>query len=85
VLVIDEIGKMELALPAFRRAVRAALDSPKVVLATVMARSHPWVDKLKAGDGVVLVEVTLANRQALPERILAWLSQLLGAEVPLDV
>jgi nucleoside-triphosphatase len=75
VVVIDEIGKMELFSPAFREAVLAALDGPKVVLATVMARSHPWVDKLKAGDAVTLVEVTLANRQALPERILGWLPQ----------
>jgi nucleoside-triphosphatase len=85
VVVIDEIGKMELASLAFRNAVLAALDGPKLVLATVMARSHPWVDNLKAGDGVTLVEVTLANRQVLPERILDWLSQLQGAEVPLDV
>jgi nucleoside-triphosphatase len=75
VVVIDEIGKMELVSPAFREAVLAALDGPKLVLATVMARSHPWVDRLKAGDEVTLVEVTLANRQALPERILGWLSQ----------
>ena len=79
VLVIDEIGKMELASRAFREAVLAALDGPKVVLATVMARSHPWVDRVKATTGVELVEVTLANRQALPERILGWLSQLQGA------
>lgn len=79
VVVIDEIGKMELASPAFRKAVRAALDGPKVVLATVMARSHPWVDELKAGDGVALEEVTVANRQALPGRVLAWVSQLLEA------
>lgn len=82
VVVIDEIGKMELVSPAFREAVLAALDGPKVVLATVMARSHPWVDKLKAGEGVTLVEVTLANRQALPERLLSRLSQLRGAERP---
>ena len=75
VVVIDEIGKMELVSPAFREAVLAALDGPKVVLATVMARSHPWVDRLKGRDDVMLVEVTLANREALPKRILGWLSQ----------
>ena len=75
VVVIDEIGRMELCSPAFGKAVTAALDSPKTVLATVMARSHPWVDAVKARPKVTLVEVTLANRQALPEQILHWLQQ----------
>ncbi len=85
VVVIDEIGKMELVSSAFREAVLAALDGPKVVLATVMARSHPWVDRLKARDEVTLVEVTPANRQALPERILDWLSQPQADAAPFDV
>ena len=83
VVVIDEIGKMELVSPAFREAVLVALDGPKEVLATVMARSHPWVDRLKRRDDVTLVEVTLANRQALPERILGWLSQPLADASPI--
>jgi nucleoside-triphosphatase len=87
-VVIDEIGKMELCSQAFREAVLAALDSPKTVLATVMERAtvvagratvvagpHPWVDAIKARPRVTLVEVTVANRQALPERILHWLEQ----------
>jgi len=80
-VVIDEIGKMELCSQAFCEAVLAVLDSPKTVLATVMDRAtvvagpHPWVDAIKARPRVTLVEVTLANRQALPERILHWLQQ----------
>lgn len=73
VVVIDEIGKMELFSPSFREAVLAALDSPKMVLATVMARSHPWVDAIKARCGVTLVEVRLDNRQGLLEWILEGL------------
>jgi nucleoside-triphosphatase len=73
VVVVDEIGKMELFSPAFREAVLAALESPKPVLATVMARPQPWVDALKARADVTVVEVTLDNRQAMPGRILDWL------------
>jgi nucleoside-triphosphatase len=65
VVVIDEIGKMELFSPAFREATLAALDSPKAVLATVMAGSEPWVDAIKARSDVTVIEVTLANRQTL--------------------
>lgn len=69
-IVIDEIGRMELFSPAFREAVQMALDSPKQVLATVMARSQPWVDAIKARPDVTLVEVTPLNRSTLPEQIL---------------
>jgi nucleoside-triphosphatase len=72
-VVIDEIGKMELFSQAFRGAVQAALDSTKPVLATVMARSHPWADRVKARSDTTLLRVTQANRNALPEQILSWL------------
>jgi nucleoside-triphosphatase len=65
VVVIDEIGKMELFSPAFREATLAALDSRKMVLATVMAGSDPWVDAIKARSDVTVIEITLANRQTL--------------------
>lgn len=74
-LVVDEVGRMELFSPAFREAVEKALDSPKLVLATVMARSHPWVDAIKARPNVRLVEVTSLNRSTLPEQILRGLLQ----------
>jgi nucleoside-triphosphatase len=75
-VVIDEIGRMELCSPAFCEAVLAALGSPKTVLATVMAKSNPWVDAIKALPNVTLVEVTPANRQALPEQVLHWLQRI---------
>ena len=78
VVVVDEIGKMELFSPAFREAVLAALASPKPVLATVMAGSSPWVDAIKERPDAVLVEVTLANRQALLDQVLRWLTKAHG-------
>lgn len=78
VVVVDEIGKMELTSPAFREAALAALECPKPVLATVMARPQPWVDAIKARPDVSVVEVTLDNRQAMPERILDWLHGVQG-------
>jgi nucleoside-triphosphatase len=81
VVVIDEIGKMELFSPPFREAVQAALASPKPVVATVMAAPHPWVDTIKTRSGVFLVEVTSANRQRLPEQVLRWLGEMLEERV----
>jgi nucleoside-triphosphatase len=82
VVVVDEIGKMELFSTAFRDAVQTALASPKSVLATVMAAPHPWVDEVKARRDVAVLTVTPANRQIVPERVLAWLEGKSGdAEV----
>jgi nucleoside-triphosphatase len=76
VIVVDEIGKMELLSPAFREAVEEALASAKLVLATVMDRPQPWVDAIKARPDVTLLEVTIANRQAMPDRVLRWLQAM---------
>jgi nucleoside-triphosphatase len=80
VVVIDEIGKMELFSPAFREAVQGALASSKPVVATVMIGSQPWVDALKARSDVTLVEATPASRLALPDQILRWLQRVQGKD-----
>jgi nucleoside-triphosphatase len=73
VVIVDEIGKMELFSTAFRDAVESALSSPKRVVATAMTGSQPWVDAIKTRAGVTLVEVTKSNRNRMPDRVLAWL------------
>ena len=72
VVIIDEIGKMELFSPAFKAAVLAAVDSQAPVIAAVMARPHPWVDALKARPDVTLWQVTVENRDDMPSRALEW-------------
>ena len=72
VILIDEIGKMELFSQAFKNAVLAAMDGQTPVIATVMARAHPWVDALKARPDVTLWQVTVENRDLIPARVLDW-------------
>jgi nucleoside-triphosphatase THEP1 len=43
-----------------------------------MAAPHPWVDRIKARPGVMLIEVTAANRDRLPARLL----DLVGSKPP---
>jgi nucleoside-triphosphatase len=74
-IVIDEIGKMELLSGPFRAAVEASLESAKPVLASVMLGRQPWVDALKTRPEVRLVQTTTANRRDMPEQVLRWLSQ----------
>ena len=63
VVVIDEIGPMELFSQAFRRAVNEALDSNKLVLAVIHhSVRDPIIEAIKKRDDVFMVTVDLANR-----------------------
>lgn len=64
-VVIDELGKMELASSAFRDAVEELFDSPAGVVATVHVFRHPLTDALKARPDVERLQVTAANRDDL--------------------
>lgn len=70
IVVIDEIGKMELFSAAFREAVLAALDSPMPVVGTILSKPHPWADALKARPDVQLIPVTPENRDRLVRDLL---------------
>ena len=72
-VVIDEIGKMELFSPQFKEAVLQAIGSGKRVIGTVMLGPNPFADEIKRRPEVKLLSVTRANhKQALGE-ILDWL------------
>jgi nucleoside-triphosphatase len=66
VLLIDELGKMELASEPFRHAVLDSLDRPEPIVATVQAARHPFTDALKRRREVTTVRLTSANRDELP-------------------
>ena len=46
-VVIDEIGKMELLSSRFKEAVTQVLNSGKRVLGTIMLNPHPFADEIK--------------------------------------
>jgi nucleoside-triphosphatase len=73
IVIIDEIGKMELFSEAFKTAVLTAIDSQSPVIATVMARPQPWVDALKTRPDVETWQVTRENRDEMPARVAKWL------------
>ncbi len=73
VIVIDEIGKMELFSTSFKDAVLHALESEKKVLGTIMLASHPWADKIKKRPEVEIVKVTRFNHNEVVKKVLDWL------------
>jgi nucleoside-triphosphatase len=62
VIVIDEIGKMELLSPQFQEVVQKALDADNLVLGTITLAHHPFAEKVKARDDVKIYEVTRENQ-----------------------
>ncbi len=81
VVVIDEIGKMELFSQSFRDTVLEALDSEKKVLGTIMLVSHPWADKIKQRPCVEVIKVTRFNRGEVLDKVLAWLKTAVCPEL----
>ena len=72
-VVIDEIGRMELFSANFRETVSQIIDSGKTVLGTIMLNPNPWADAVKRQPQVNLVELTRYNRNQVAAELLRWL------------
>jgi nucleoside-triphosphatase len=77
VLVVDEVGKMELSSRAFSEAIVDAFRADRPAVATVHRFRHPTSDELKARPDVELIRVTRRNR----DRLVADLASRLTGEV----
>ncbi len=69
IVLIDEIGRMELYSPKFQEAVIKALDSSKRVIGTLQQRHNKFTDAVRERGDVEIVEVTLENRKRLIEEL----------------
>lgn len=74
-VVIDEIGKMELFSPRFITAVQDALTSPKKVLGTITLKPHPLADSIRLSKNIRVAEITRNNQKFVLAEILTWLKQ----------
>lgn len=72
-VVVDEIGKMELFSANFREAVLRIIDSGKRVLGTIMLNSNPWADTIKLKPQVKVIAITQANYHQVLKDLLEWL------------
>jgi len=64
-VVIDEIGPMEIRSRIFCDVANEALDSGKPILGTITARSFPFTNRIKKRHDVTLIEVRPNNREQL--------------------
>jgi nucleoside-triphosphatase len=75
VVVVDEIGKMELLSSRFREVVNHVMSSTKKVLGTIMLSPHPWADNIKRQPYVNLIMLTNNNFRRVQAEILEWLTE----------
>jgi nucleoside-triphosphatase len=71
IIVVDEIGPMEILSPRFREAILRILESQVAVVGTIVLRSQHFADQVKAHPRVTVRTITMANRDDLPGQILS--------------
>lgn len=69
-VIIDEVGKMEMHSDVFCKAVTDALDHPKPVILTLHKKSrNPLLQDIRRRDDVRILEVTAVNKNLLPYKV----------------
>jgi nucleoside-triphosphatase len=74
-IVIDEIGKMELFSRRFRSLIRRILASDERILGVIHQKTDPFTQRIREWQAVEILTVTETNRNVLPSLILEKLGQ----------
>jgi nucleoside-triphosphatase len=74
VVIIDELGKMELASEPFCDGLAKLFNSDRPLVATIHVFRHPVTDALKTRPDVERLRVTPKTRNALPAELAERLS-----------
>ncbi len=71
VIVIDEVGRMEVESKPFIETVKYALDIEKPLILTLHKKSrNPLLQDIRRRDDIRILEVTPINRNLLPYKIM---------------
>ena len=73
VIVIDEIGSMEMMSERFRAVLLECLTSTKPVLATIRTAAQPFSDQVKKFSDTQTVVLTKSNYAAVKQQVRKWL------------
>jgi nucleoside-triphosphatase len=80
IYLIDEIGKMECLSLAFVAATTRVIESGRPLVATVAQHGGGFIEQVKRRRDVDVWTVTQATRDTLPNRIVAWIREVRGAD-----
>lgn len=73
VILVDEIGKMELFSEKFKNILLQALNAPQKMLASIMERRNEFTDKIKKRRDVKLVYLNRDNFERIFTEAQNWL------------
>ncbi len=74
-VIIDEVGKMECLSPRFVAAMDRLWSRPVPLVGTVAVKGGGYIEEIKKKPGALLITVTPANREHLPQAILSLLAE----------
>lgn len=72
-IVVDEIGSMEVMSERFRTALLECLTSTKPVLATIRAAAQPFTDQVKKFADTETIVLTKSNYAAIKQQVRKWI------------
>jgi len=75
VVVVDEIGSMEMMSEAFCQTIAQVLLHPKPLLATIRRNAQPFTAQIKKMSDTILVTLDRDNRVEIKTRLRAWLEE----------
>lgn len=77
IILIDEIGKMELFSQKFKEVVMKALESDKTLVGVIHPADLPFLNAIRARKDVVVLEVDGQNNDAVYEQVFSAIKKLL--------
>ena len=80
VIILDEIGKMECFSKTFKQAAVNVLDAPNIVIGTITFGGDTFILEVKKREDIEIHEVTVDNRDLLPDLILRKISNFFNTK-----
>ncbi|MEW6526375.1 MAG: nucleoside-triphosphatase [Spirochaetota bacterium] len=77
IIILDEIGKMECFSETFKDIAIKALDSTNIVIGTITLGGDEFIKSIKQRDDIEIHEVTMENRDILPDMIVQKVKNLI--------
>jgi nucleoside-triphosphatase len=78
ILIIDEIGTMELSSQRFRDAIKRAFDSSAKIVATIRAGGSAFTERLKDRNDTRVLTLTESNRDEVLKKVIGFLEDSAG-------
>lgn len=73
IIIIDEIGPMQFLSEKFKKTLNEVFSSRKIVIGTIVLRSHLEIDEIKKRDDIKIYELTEENREKVIDDIILTL------------